>query len=69
VKDSRKLFYKYKDSKSKTRENVGLLLNGAGKIVTKDVEKAKVLNAFFASVFTSEIALQQSQAPENRAKA
>lgn len=32
--------------------------------MTKDVEKAKVLIVFFASVFSCEICLQQSQLPE-----
>jgi len=32
-------------------------------LVTKNVEKTKVLEAFFASVFTSKTCLQQSQVP------
>lgn len=42
---NRKCFYEYRNSKRKTGENVGLLLNGAGDLVTKEKEKAKVLNA------------------------
>lgn len=38
-------FYVSFSSKSKTRGNMGLLLNGAGDLATKDTEKAKVLNA------------------------
>ena len=34
-----------------TRENVGLLLNEMGALVTEDTEKAELVNAFFASVF------------------
>ena len=37
--------------KWKTRENMSLLLNGAGDPVTQDMEKAEVLDATFASVF------------------
>ena len=37
---------------------------GAGDLVTKDVEKAKVLNAAFALVFTLKTCLQESQVPE-----
>ena len=47
-----------------TRGNVGPLLNGIGVLVTKDRGKVKVLNAFFALVFTGKSSLQESQAPE-----
>lgn len=45
VKD-KKRFYKYINSKRKTKENMGPLLNGAGALVTKDTEEPEVLNAF-----------------------
>lgn len=32
----------------KTRENAGLLLNGTGNLVQKDMEKAEVVNAFLS---------------------
>lgn len=41
-------------------------MNGAGKLVTNDMEKAEVLSAFFASVSTSKTSLQEFQAPETR---
>ena len=47
VKDNKKGFYKYVNSKRKTRENVGPLLNEAGALVTEDTEKAELLNAIF----------------------
>lgn len=34
------------NKKRKTRERVGLLLNGEGDLVTKDKEKANILNTF-----------------------
>lgn len=34
------------------RVSMGLLLNGAGNLVTKDKKKAWIVNAFFASAFT-----------------
>ncbi|CAM5087143.1 unnamed protein product [Natator depressus] len=51
VKGNKKGFYRYVSNKKKIRESVGPLLNGGGNLVTDDVEKAEVLNAFFASVF------------------
>jgi len=48
---NKKGFYMYMSSKRKTSENVGLLLNGARDLLRKDVEKSKVLSAFFAAVF------------------
>lgn len=47
------MFFKYISSKKKTRENVGLLMNGVDALVTKDTEKAELLNVFFASVLTA----------------
>lgn len=62
-----------KDSTSKeaagerTRENVGLLLNAAGELVT-DVKDCGAWG-ILASVFTSKTDLQESQAPEAEGKA
>lgn len=61
-----KSFYKYISSRSKTRENTGLLLNG--QVVTKDVEEAEELNAFLPLVFTSKICLAEFQAFETSEK-
>ncbi|KAK4807033.1 hypothetical protein QYF61_000362 [Mycteria americana] len=68
IKDNKKGFCKYISGKRKTGENVGPLLNEIGDLVTQDMEKAEVLNAAFASVFTSKTSLQESQAPEARGK-
>lgn len=40
------------------------LLKEMGDLVRWDSEKAKVLNAFFATDFTSKTGLQESQVPE-----
>ncbi|GAB0205871.1 hypothetical protein GRJ2_003052700 [Grus japonensis] len=52
VKDNKKRFYRYVSDKRRTRENVGPLQNETGDLVTQDMEKAEVLNDFFASVCT-----------------
>ncbi|KAK4826439.1 hypothetical protein QYF61_009136, partial [Mycteria americana] len=64
VKGKVKSFSRYTNSKRKMRENVGPLLNGRRDLVTKDMEKAEVLNAFLASVFTGKICFRESQVPE-----
>jgi len=68
VKDN-KSFFKYISSKRMTREDVGLLLNGVGALVTKDTEKTELLNAFFASVFGAKAGPQASQCLEVREEA
>ena len=59
VKGNKKLFYKYINSKRKTRENLHSLLNEAGNVTTEDKEKAEVLNAFFTSVFKGQTSYPQ----------
>ena len=52
-----------------SRENVGPLQKEAGDLVTQDVEKAEVLNDFFASVFNSKCSnLQKAKAGTGRMK-
>ncbi|KAF4803728.1 RNA-directed DNA polymerase from mobile element jockey-like protein [Turdus rufiventris] len=68
MKGNKKGFYRYKSRKRKTKENVGPLLNRNGDLVTKDSEKAEVLIAFFALVFTGKFCLQESHVPETSGK-
>ncbi|GAB0208249.1 mitochondrial enolase superfamily member 1 [Grus japonensis] len=66
VKDNKKSFYRYVSDKRRTRENVGPLRNETGDLVTQDMEKAEVLNDFFASVFTGKCLSHTAQATEGR---
>jgi len=69
VKNNKKSFFNYISSKRKARDNVGSQLNEAGVLVTEDAEKAEMLNAFFAAVFSAKAGPQESQAPEVREEA
>ncbi|KAF1442156.1 hypothetical protein FQV24_0000798, partial [Spheniscus mendiculus] len=62
VKDNKKSFYKYIDKK-RGKENLHPLLDAGGNVVTKDEEKAEVLNAFFASVFNRQTGYPQGTQP------
>ncbi|RMC04935.1 hypothetical protein DUI87_18111 [Hirundo rustica rustica] len=52
-------------TKKKTIEDVGLLLKGAGVLVTQDMDKAEVLNVFFTSAFVKKTI---QEPPENSMK-
>jgi len=67
VKDKKKGFSMYITSKRKNRDNVRLLLNEVGVLVTEDAEKAVLLKAFFPSVCSANACPQKSQALEVRA--
>ncbi|GAB0177134.1 mitochondrial enolase superfamily member 1 [Grus japonensis] len=66
VKDNKKSFYRYVSDKRRTRENVGPLRNETGDLVAQDMEKAEVLNGFFASVFTGKSLSHTAQVTESR---
>jgi len=66
VKGNKKAFYRYVRNRRQTRENVGPLQKEAGEMVTQDVEKAEVLNDFFASVFNSKCSGHTAQVAEGK---
>ncbi|GAB0210211.1 mitochondrial enolase superfamily member 1 [Grus japonensis] len=68
VKDNKKSFYRYVSDKRRTRENVGPLWNETGNLVTQDMEKAEVLNDFFASVFASKSSSHTAQVTEGKGR-
>ncbi|PKU45859.1 rna-directed dna polymerase from mobile element jockey-like [Limosa lapponica baueri] len=68
VKDNKKSVFQYINKKRKTRENVGPLMNEVGALVVEHTEKAELLNAFFALVFTAKAAPHEFQTLETRGK-
>ncbi|GAB0181469.1 mitochondrial enolase superfamily member 1 [Grus japonensis] len=50
------------------RENVDLLWNDMGDLITWDTEKAEVFNDFFASVFTDKCSSHTTQASEGKGR-
>ena len=64
IKDNKKGFSKYVNSKRKTRGNAGPLLSAGDVLVTGDAEMAEILNALFASVFSERALPQESQTLE-----
>ncbi|GAB0181828.1 mitochondrial enolase superfamily member 1 [Grus japonensis] len=68
IKGNKKSFYRYVSSKRKTRENVGPLQKENGELVTQDMEKAEVLNDFFASVFTDKCSSHTTQVAEGKGR-
>ena len=63
VKDNKKCFCKYNSNKRSGKENLHPLLDAGGSIVTKDKEKAEVLNTCFASACNSKTSCSQGTQP------
>ena len=61
--DNGKKFSRYIKSKTKSKDSVGPLKLGDGKLVVEEAQMAEVLNKFFASVFTQENILNIPEPP------
>ena len=59
VEENKKLFYKYICSKRRAKENLHPSQDMVGNITTENKENVEVLNAFFTSVFKSQISYPQ----------
>ncbi|GAB0182749.1 hypothetical protein GRJ2_000740200 [Grus japonensis] len=68
VKGNKKSFYRHVSDKRKTRENVSPLQNETGDLVNWVVEKAEVLNNFFASVFIGKCSNHTAQVAEGKGR-
>ncbi|PKU30798.1 hypothetical protein llap_18899 [Limosa lapponica baueri] len=68
IKDSKKTFYRYVRDKGKTKEDVGLLREETGYLVTQNTEKAELLNDFFASLFTGKGSNHTAQIVEGKSR-
>ncbi|KFV11016.1 hypothetical protein N340_00534, partial [Tauraco erythrolophus] len=64
IKGNKKNFYRCVSEKKRFRENVGPLQKETGDLATRDMEKADVLNDFFASVFTGKSSSCTAQVTE-----
>ena len=64
AKNNKKGFYRYIGQKRKARESVPPPINEKGELITTNMEKAEVLNNFFASVFAASQASHVSQDPK-----
>jgi len=68
IKGNKKSFYRYIGDKRKAKDNVGSLWKETGDLVTWDMEKAEVLNDFFASVFTGKCSSHTVQVAEGKGR-
>ena len=59
VKENKKLFCKYMNSKRRTKDNLHSLLDAAGNMTTEDKEKAEAFSAIFTSIFKSQTSYLQ----------
>ncbi|GAB0208000.1 mitochondrial enolase superfamily member 1 [Grus japonensis] len=64
VGDNKKGVFKYVNNKRRTRDNIGSLLDENGHLTNRDIDKAEMFNAAFASVFNTDDRLWDPRCPE-----
>ncbi|KFV01564.1 hypothetical protein N340_02894, partial [Tauraco erythrolophus] len=68
IKGNKKNFYRYVSDKNRPREDAGPLWKETGDLATWDMEKAEVLNDFFASAFTDKSSSCTAQVTEGKGR-
>ncbi|KFV18177.1 hypothetical protein N340_02392, partial [Tauraco erythrolophus] len=68
ITGNKKSFYRRVSAKRRTRESVGPLWKETGGLAIWDMEKAEVLNYFFASLFTGTSSSGTAQVPEGKGR-
>ncbi|GAB0179901.1 hypothetical protein GRJ2_000455400 [Grus japonensis] len=63
--DNKKGFFKYVNSKRRSKENIGPILVEVGHLTNRDEEKVEAFNAIFASVFNNTDRSWAAQFPES----
>ncbi|KAK4818300.1 LOW QUALITY PROTEIN: hypothetical protein QYF61_010762 [Mycteria americana] len=66
VSDHKKGFFRYVNSKRRSKENIGLILVEDGRLTNRDEEKAEAFNASFASVFNNTDRPWAARSPESQ---
>jgi len=61
--EQQKGLFKYVNSKRRIRNNIGLLLDEIGHLTNREVDKMKTFNAFFTSVFNTDVGLWDPWGP------
>jgi len=54
VKDNKKGFLKYVNSKMGIRYSIGPLFDEVGHLTDRNIDKAEIFNIFFASIFNTD---------------
>ena len=62
---TRRAFFKYVNSKRRSKENIGPILVEDGHLTNRDEEKMETFNAFFASVFNNTNRPRAARFPES----